>query len=66
MTQNLYSGESNCWAEYQKGRPEVPESFYERIFNYHAEHGGQFGIAHDTGAVAVFIALVLRNDSNEC
>jgi predicted TPR repeat methyltransferase len=33
-----------------KGRPTAPEAFFDRIFRYHAEKGGQFGAVHDAGA----------------
>ena len=33
-----------------KGRPEVPESFFDRIFEYHGAHGGKFNVVNDVGA----------------
>jgi trans-aconitate 3-methyltransferase len=38
------------WENYVKGRPQVPESFFHRIFEYHATHGGKFNVVNDVGA----------------
>ena len=38
------------WENYNKGRPQVPEAFFERIFDYHTAKGGTFGTVHDVGA----------------
>jgi trans-aconitate 3-methyltransferase len=38
------------WETYRKGRPQVPDGFFEMIFKYHEEHGGSFDFAHDVGA----------------
>lgn len=46
----LYDQDSDFWQKYVKGRPQVPDSFFERVFGYHAEHGGDFGTVHDAGA----------------
>ena len=38
------------WNNYNKGRPQVPKAFFDRIFGYHATKGGKFGTVHDVGA----------------
>ncbi|GIK02920.1 hypothetical protein Aspvir_006985 [Aspergillus viridinutans] len=38
------------WDNYLRGRPQVPQSFFQRIYRYHLEHGGRFGTVHDLGA----------------
>jgi SAM-dependent methyltransferase len=38
------------WNDYVKGRPQVPESLFDRIFEYHAAHGGDFNVVNDVGA----------------
>ncbi|KAK4962447.1 hypothetical protein LTR10_000073 [Elasticomyces elasticus] len=47
---NPYARDKTFWAGYLKGRPQAPEAFFERIYEYHASHGGHFGIIHDAGA----------------
>ncbi|EMC95554.1 hypothetical protein BAUCODRAFT_493190 [Baudoinia panamericana UAMH 10762] len=46
----LWNLDKVFWDNYLKGRPKVPDSFFERIFNYHAKHSGNFENAHDAGA----------------
>lgn len=50
------------WNEYIKFRPIYPIAFWERIYNYHSQHGGSFGVSHDVGAGAGIAAqdLVTR------
>ncbi|KAK4494625.1 hypothetical protein PRZ48_013981 [Zasmidium cellare] len=48
----LFDKDGAFWANYLSGRPQPPDAFYERIFSYHASHGGDFGTAHDVGARA--------------
>ena len=48
----LYSGSDKFWEAYRKGRPQVPDSFFERIYNYHAQHSSGFSTVHDAGAGA--------------
>lgn len=45
-----YDQNEAFWENYVKARPQIPDSFFERIFSYHAEHGGKFGVVHDAGA----------------
>ena len=45
----IYTLSGDFWEGYRKGRPQVPDSFFERIYTYHASHGGQFGTVHDAG-----------------
>ena len=50
MADKVFSGDDEFWAKYQKGRPQIPDSFFERIFDYHSRHGGHFDTAHDAGS----------------
>lgn len=45
-----YKGDSDYWKAYRDGRPKVPDSYFERILEYHAQHGGEFNVWHDMGA----------------
>ena len=47
---NFYDQESAFWKKYTEARPQVPDSFFDRILRYHIEHGGQYGTLHDAGA----------------
>lgn len=48
---NAYAlNDESFWEDYLKGRPDVPSSFFERLFDYHASHGGEFGTVNDVGA----------------
>ena len=49
---NEYAQDEQFWETYIKGRPRVPESFFERIYSYHASKGGAFDTVHDAGAGA--------------
>ncbi|KAK3903567.1 hypothetical protein C8A05DRAFT_43225 [Staphylotrichum tortipilum] len=55
----LYEREEAFWDTYRVGRPTVPDSFFARIFDYHAAKGPSiapnqphptFNLAHDAGA----------------
>nr|UIK22905.1 methyltransferase protein [Trichoderma rhododendri] len=46
----IFDQDDKFWANYLKGRPQAPEALFDRIFNYHASHGGAFGTVHDVGA----------------
>ncbi|KAJ5592635.1 S-adenosyl-L-methionine-dependent methyltransferase [Penicillium hordei] len=46
----IFAQDKEFWNNYLKGRPQAPESFFNRIFNYHESHGGVFGTVHDAGA----------------
>nr|UYO77180.1 methyltransferase protein [Trichoderma calamagrostidis] len=50
LDSKIFAQDGRFWANYLKGRPQAPESLFGRIFNYHASHGGDFGIVHDVGA----------------
>ena len=52
QTTNIYAQDENFWKLYLQGRPQVPDSFFDRIFQYHADHGGRFDTVHDAGAGA--------------
>ena len=47
---NPYDQQPAFWKDYLEARPQVPDSFFKRILNYHTEHGGQFDVLHDAGA----------------
>ncbi|KAK3382220.1 S-adenosyl-L-methionine-dependent methyltransferase, partial [Lasiosphaeria ovina] len=49
-TGTIFARDDKFWDNYVKGRPRVPESFFERIFGYHKAKGGAFGTVHDVGA----------------
>lgn len=46
----IFAQDKKFWNNYLKGRPRVPESFFDRIFSYHEGQGGTFGTIHDVGA----------------
>ncbi|KXT00158.1 hypothetical protein AC578_3291 [Pseudocercospora eumusae] len=43
---------SDFWNQYIKGRPPLAESLLQRIWSYHASHGGLFNLLHEPGAGA--------------
>ena len=47
---SIYDGGGDFWVEYVKGRPNIPQSYFDTIFDYHARNGGSFDVAHDVGA----------------
>lgn len=47
---SYYDQKDDFWQKYRKGRPAPPPLFYSKIFEYHRQHGGQFGTVHDVGA----------------
>ena len=50
---------TSFWDGYSNGRPRPSTSFFERIFAYHASHGGDFGLVNDVGAGSGQWSLVL-------
>ncbi len=51
MAQSVYTLQSTSfWETYAKGRPRVPESFWLRVFDYHASYGGQLNVVNDLGS----------------
>ena len=46
----LFKGDETFWAKYVNGRPNIPSSYFNTIFDYHKKHGGSFNVAHDVGA----------------
>lgn len=46
----IFSRDKTFWDNYLKGRPQAPDVFFDRIFQYHEEHSCHFGIVHDAGA----------------
>ena len=49
-TNDTYARDEAFWNKYIKGRPSIPDSFFERVYKYHTEHGGKFSVVHDMGA----------------
>ncbi|RAL12375.1 methyltransferase tpcM [Aspergillus homomorphus CBS 101889] len=56
----MFAHSQGFWDNYRRGRPQVPASFFERIYRYHRDHGGQFGTVHDVGAGVGPYAAELR------
>ncbi|KAL9111226.1 MAG: hypothetical protein Q9227_004304 [Pyrenula ochraceoflavens] len=52
MTSNgtVFAQDKKFWNNYLKGRPQAPDVFFNRIFDYHRDQGGTFGTIHDVGA----------------
>lgn len=44
--------DAKFWKQYTHARPLVPDSFFEAIFKYHAEHNGGWDLLHEPGAGA--------------
>ncbi|KAF2485712.1 hypothetical protein BDY17DRAFT_322534 [Neohortaea acidophila] len=69
----FYSQTSDYWTAYLKGRAPLPNSIFQRIFDYHTCHGGQFHTVHEAGAAAAIHSLrigapftkVIVSDSSE-
>jgi trans-aconitate 3-methyltransferase len=47
---NFFARDEAFWQNYIDSRPKIPQSFFDRIFSYHAQHGGRFEVAHEVGA----------------
>ncbi|KAI2779083.1 S-adenosyl-L-methionine-dependent methyltransferase [Daldinia loculata] len=48
------------WSNYLAHRPAYPQSFFERIYNYHAQKAGvAWSVAHDIGAGCGVVSSVL-------
>ncbi|KAJ4359559.1 uncharacterized protein N0V89_000114 [Didymosphaeria variabile] len=48
--ENVYNQSQDFWDSYIKGRPSIPQSFFNTIFDYHASQNGSFTAAHEVGA----------------
>lgn len=57
----LFSQDDKFWDNYTKGRPQVPKTFFDRIFDYHMAQSGIFGTVHDVGAGNGPFARTLRS-----
>jgi 2-polyprenyl-3-methyl-5-hydroxy-6-metoxy-1,4-benzoquinol methylase len=57
----IFARDESFWNNYLKGRPQAPQSFFDRIYRYHEQHGGSFGTAHDVGAGNGPYSLQLRS-----
>lgn len=60
----IFAQDKGFWNNYLKGRPQAPQSFFDRIYRYHQEHSGNFGIAHDVGAGNGPYSLQLKSKFN--
>ena len=49
---NQYSQDDDFWKVYLKGRPVIPNGFFDLIYDYHKSNGGAFDTVHDSGAGA--------------
>ncbi|KAK4503432.1 hypothetical protein PRZ48_004347 [Zasmidium cellare] len=47
---NIFDIDSSFWTNYEKGRPSIPDSFFNRILQYHQAHAGGWETLHDAGA----------------
>jgi SAM-dependent methyltransferase len=47
---NVYNQSQDFWEQYIKGRPAIPQTFFDFIFKYHSDHNGRFDAAHEVGA----------------
>ncbi|PKX92303.1 methyltransferase tpcM [Aspergillus novofumigatus IBT 16806] len=61
VNDKFFAQDDIFWENYLKGRPRVPDSFFDRIFDYHKAKGGHFGTVHDVGAGNGPYALRLRS-----
>jgi SAM-dependent methyltransferase len=61
VNDKFFARDDFFWENYLKGRPRVPDSFFDRIFAYHQAKGGHFGTVHDVGAGNGPYALRLRS-----
>lgn len=48
--EQIFAQDPDFWKNYRRGRPQVPYSFFQRIYNYHQGHSGRFETVHDAGA----------------
>lgn len=48
--ENVYEQSEGFWEKYIKGRPAVPQTFFDAIFKYHSDHEGNFDTVHEVGA----------------
>ncbi|KAJ5698556.1 hypothetical protein N7462_000561 [Penicillium macrosclerotiorum] len=46
----IFAQDRAFWKNYNSGRPQVPQSFFQRIYDYHLSQNGGFDIVHDAGA----------------
>ena len=47
---NIFDRQSEFWKKFQAGRADIPASFYQRFYDYHAGKGGLFDTVYDVGA----------------
>ncbi|KAL2808477.1 S-adenosyl-L-methionine-dependent methyltransferase [Aspergillus granulosus] len=46
----LFAQDCEFWDNYSRGRPQVPDTFWDCVFRYHQSKGSDFGTVHDVGA----------------
>nr|POF02475.1 methyltransferase tpcm [Quercus suber] len=47
---SIFDRDEHFWNNYNRGRPQPPDTFFDRIFRYHEAHHGTFDTVHDAGA----------------
>jgi len=57
----IFEQDDDFWSNYAKGRPRVPDSFFDRIFAFHGQTRAPFGTVHDVGAGSGPFAQLLRS-----
>ncbi|KAJ5769691.1 hypothetical protein N7520_004250 [Penicillium odoratum] len=57
----IFAQDAAFWQNYSKGRPQPPPSLFQRIYDYHRQHHGQFGVVHDVGAGNGVYSRLLRS-----
>lgn len=57
----VFAQDAAFWQNYSKGRPQPPPSLFQRIYDYHRQKGGHFGVVHDVGAGNGVYSRLLRS-----
>lgn len=60
----IFAQDGKFWDNYSRGRPQVPDTFWDLIFGYHRDKGGLFSTVHDVGAGNGPYAQILRSRFN--
>ncbi|TPX09871.1 uncharacterized protein E0L32_008893 [Thyridium curvatum] len=58
----FFAQDDRFWETYLKGRPCAPDSFFDRIIDYHEAKGGYYDTVHDVGAGVGPYAQRLRSN----
>ncbi|KAJ5816546.1 Methyltransferase type 11 [Penicillium robsamsonii] len=57
----IFAQDDEFWDNYSRGRPQVPDTFWDRIWSFHETKGGAFDTVHDIGAGNGPYAQLLRS-----